>query len=234
MTNATRPKTGFTLIELLVVLAVVGLLIALLLPAVQAAREAARRIGCQNNLKQIGVALHAYHASLGTLPPAYATKYLGPQIYGRELGDGWAWGSMVLPWLEQNALHAAINYETPIVDEGNHTVRSTRLAVFLCPSSPDFGATSYHYPKPLPELPADLAPSQYVACAGQGSSGRGEGAFGTNSAIPFHAITDGTAQTLMIGERSRNVADATWVGVHTQSAPTRNGSGSFAQVRGLW
>ncbi|MHC5542572.1 DUF1559 family PulG-like putative transporter, partial [Singulisphaera rosea] len=94
-------RRGFTLIELLVVIAIIALLIALLLPAVQAAREAARRMQCANNLKQIGLAIHGYHDAWQVFPPAYlARKTTGPN-----LGAGWAWGTLSLPYLEQRPVY---------------------------------------------------------------------------------------------------------------------------------
>src|SRR5438309_1124350 len=109
-----RRRGGFTLIELLVVIAIIAVLIALLLPAVQAAREAARRISCVNNLKQIGLALHNYHEASGTFPPGYASYWrLDSGDAGTaedDLGPGWAWGSMILPQMEQTPLYNAINF----------------------------------------------------------------------------------------------------------------------------
>src|SRR5205809_5012802 len=98
-----RPR-GFTLIELLVVIAIISVLIALLLPAVQSAREAARRSQCVNNLKQIGLALHNYHDSVGVFPPGYVSAQSPGSnsiTGGNDVGPGWAWGSMILPQLEQ-------------------------------------------------------------------------------------------------------------------------------------
>src|SRR3954465_15349455 len=104
-------KRGFTLVELLVVIAIIGVLVALLLPAVQAAREAARRTRCINNLKQIGLALHNYHDALGSLPMGY-TAWPGPDPHAT--APGWGWAALVLPRLEQAAVYDAINIGWPI------------------------------------------------------------------------------------------------------------------------
>ena len=120
----SRMARGFTLIELLVVIAIISVLIALLLPAVQSAREAARRAQCVNNLKQIGLALHNYEESIGTFPPGYVSS-INPTVVnacdldqemqnGVDLGTGWAWGSMILPFLEQQPLYNSINFNLSV------------------------------------------------------------------------------------------------------------------------
>src|SRR4029079_11392858 len=116
-----RGGRGFTLIELLVVIAIIDVLIALLLPAVQAARESARRISCVNNLKQLGLALQNYEAALGVFPPAYVGD---PGAVGTAFGvrypdgninttPGFAWGTLVLPFMEANPLYASFNMSLP-------------------------------------------------------------------------------------------------------------------------
>src|SRR3954452_3919002 len=142
-----RADSGFTLIELLVVIAVIAVLIALLLPAVQAAREAARRAQCTNNLKQIGVALHNYLSAHDVFPPGYVSAVdktiTDPCDQDAEnsssidLGPGWAWGSMILPQMEQQPLYNSINFSLSLGYKANDTSSTTSLNVYLCPS--DFG-----------------------------------------------------------------------------------------------
>jgi prepilin-type N-terminal cleavage/methylation domain-containing protein/prepilin-type processing-associated H-X9-DG protein len=127
-----RPQRGFTLIELLVVIAIIGVLIALLLPAVQQAREAARRTQCTNNLKQLGLAVHNYESSYGTLP-----------LKGSFIGVGtakplwhleWSITAKILPYIEQGALFNACNFSLDYKDPSNVTVAVTQVGLILCPS----------------------------------------------------------------------------------------------------
>ena len=123
----THPRRGFTLIELLVVIAIIAVLIGLLLPAVQAAREAARRAGCLNNLKQIGIALHNYHDSRGVLPPGYI------YVYGYPTG-GFGWATMILPNIEQAALFNTVNFSLPAWSSPNSTACVQKIASYFCPT----------------------------------------------------------------------------------------------------
>src|SRR3954470_23928311 len=123
-------RRGFTLIELLVVIAIIGVLVALLLPAVQAAREAARRSQCVNNLKQIGLGLHGYHDAVGAFPPGYISAQVpgsNPLTGGDDIGAGWAWGSMILPQIEQDSLFHAINFSLSVAPAANNTVSLMRI-----------------------------------------------------------------------------------------------------------
>jgi prepilin-type N-terminal cleavage/methylation domain-containing protein len=113
-----RPFRGFTLIELLAVIAVIAVLIGLLLPAVQAAREAARRAQCSNNLKQIGLAMHNYHSTHDTFPPGYITA-VSTAAANPEIGPGWGWGVMLLNDLEQGPIYNAANFSLPIGDRSH-------------------------------------------------------------------------------------------------------------------
>ena len=128
-----RRRRGFTLIELLVVIAIIGVLIALLLPAVQAAREAARRSQCVNNLKQMGLALENYHDALGCFPMSYCAKF--PFVDGAtDTANGWGWQTMILPQMEQGTLFSAVNFSLPVEGPQNTTVIQTRISSYLCPS----------------------------------------------------------------------------------------------------
>ena len=131
-------SAGFTLVELLVVITIIGILIALLLPAVQAAREAARRMQCTNNLKQIGAALHMHHEQKGVFPVGH---FWGPKCVVDEKGYGAeaTWITYLLPYVEQNNLDAQINWDYAFgyASQGERKLRpvtSTTIPVFVCPS----------------------------------------------------------------------------------------------------
>ena len=142
--NGHAPRRpGFTLIELLVVIAIIAVLVGLLLPAVQAAREAARRAQCINNLKQLGLGLANYESVHSVYPPAYVGD---PFAAGADSGvtypdgnrngpPGFAWGSLLLPFLEQAPLHSAFNFGRPCWAMENASLATTKLSLFLCPSS---------------------------------------------------------------------------------------------------
>src|SRR5215813_13484437 len=125
-----RRRPAFTLIELLVVIAIIGVLIALLLPAVQAAREAARRIQCTNNLKQIGLALHNYEGTVGSFPSGVISALANPNwtippgqctAFPTDRGPGWSLFALMFPYLEQQVLTNSLNFSLLIADPTNQT-----------------------------------------------------------------------------------------------------------------
>src|SRR5881275_1807597 len=129
-----RPR-AFTLIELLVVIAIIAVLIGLLLPAVQKVREAANRMSCTNNLKQIGLALHSYHDGMGFFPPGYLDGNTDPNSTpDNDVGPGWGWASFLLPYLEQGNIYKQINFNQGIGTGSNAAVAQMSLKVYLCPS----------------------------------------------------------------------------------------------------
>lgn len=138
------PCAGFTLVELLVVIAIIGILIALLLPAVQAAREAARRSQCVNNLKQIALASHNYHDTYKSFPPAavYLVGFGTASSDFRDAGYGATWVTMMLPFIEQKPLYDQYNFGLPSDDDSNEPVVSTNIAALRCPSADELNPTA--------------------------------------------------------------------------------------------
>jgi prepilin-type N-terminal cleavage/methylation domain-containing protein len=193
--SAAASRRGFTLVELLVVIAIIGVLVALLLPAVQAAREAARKMSCKNNLKQFGVAMHNYESSYRSLPSGYIYK---PSPNGN--AAGFSWGAQMLPFYEQQALFDQFNFSVPVYDPANQVARETRLEVFLCPSD------SASDEKEFLVMGTDrFRMASYVANFGppdlDETQEKRDGVFSRNSKTKLAAITDGLSNTLFVGER---------------------------------
>ncbi len=195
-----RTRRAFTLIELLVVLAVIAVLIGLLLPAVQRVREAANRLVCRNNLRQIGLALHMYHDRMGCLPPGYSSV-VGRD--GRDLGPGWGWAAFLLADLEQDNLQRQIVFSRDIGDPVNAAARVWSLAIFQCPSDERISTFT------TAGRPVEVAHCNYVAVFGP------RGPFFRNSRTRLQDLVDGTSNTGLVGERSSDLALSTWTGAVT-------------------
>ena len=216
-------RRGFTLIELLVVIAIVAVLIALLLPAVQQAREAARRSQCQNNLKQIGLALHNYHDTNQCFPPGWIGITANqPDVNGL---NGWGWASKLLHKMDQQALYHQINFKLGITDPANAAILTNVLPMFRCPSDPS--SNLWVLKDDMGNPVATLPTANYAGNFGSGglddceitplgTTCLGNGVMMHNRAIRLRDITDGTSTTLMIGEhKTREDLDwhSTWTGV---------------------
>ncbi len=230
----TQKRHAFTLVELLVVIAIIGILVALLLPAVQAAREAARRMSCYNNLKQVGLGLHNYHDTYNSLPMGWIGL---DTATGRPLSEGepgWGWAAHLLPFIELGTVADTFRDTLPITDVANQAARRTHLPIFRCPSDahsqqifdlPDTGGAV------LTQVPV----ANYVGMFGTteledcealpvGVQCRGTGPFFHNSSTRFRDFTDGLSNTLMVGERSSRIEHSTWVGA------VPNADESFARI----
>jgi prepilin-type N-terminal cleavage/methylation domain-containing protein/prepilin-type processing-associated H-X9-DG protein len=228
-------RRAFTLIELLVVIAIIGVLVGLLFPAVQKVRETAARMKCSNNLRQIGLALHMYHDSRGWFPPGYIDGNTNPNSTpDNDVGPGWGWASITLPFLEQGNVYNQINFNQTVGTGSNTAISQLPLAIFECPSDP------YQDPFPVYDSTfstpvATLAHGNYVGCNGwiecfngaggyPGTNGNdglpgpsgpsGAGVFYRNSHTRIASVTDGLSNTIFVGERSGNHSPSTWTGAY--------------------
>ena len=210
-------NAGFTLVELLVVIAIIGVLIGMLLPAVQNVRMAARRNQSLSNLRQIGLAIHGYHDARRSLPPGFRSTPTGPWPGGPndavpESGPGWSFFAMLLPYLEENALHASIRFDLPITDALNKAARETNVPVFVDPGDGP--------PRLIDVTASGQTLTQAAVCSYAGSLGTWayeqqpfNGVFHRNSRIRFSDVTDGLSKTIAVGERMSRHTRSSWVGV---------------------
>jgi prepilin-type N-terminal cleavage/methylation domain-containing protein len=226
--RSTRPRSAFTLVELLVVIAIIGVLVALLLPAVQAAREAARRQQCQSNLRQLSLGLMNYESARGAFPMAFEfPKNIDPaQLAITTVGPNWA--IRLLPYIEQASVYGQIDQSVlatgtwpgkapPQIGHANNArVRTAVLSVFRCPSDTNYSDTMMRFTAAA--TATEWARGNYAANAGNGPlfnrpgdgifgpesdgwrDGRRRGVIGPNVGAKLKGITDGTSNTLMLGE----------------------------------
>ena len=196
-----RRRIAFTLVELLVVITIIGILIALLLPAVQSAREAARRMSCANNFKQVGLAMHNYHTAHQCFPPGM-------------IRPGWGWGAFILPYLEQQAAHEGIHFDgDSYFDPGStREMAALHIEAYLCPSDPQGGelvaCCSWGTNGSDPD--EDVRQSNMVGVADSEDwtydgirpheLAQADGVMAAADGCRIARIKDGTSNTLMIGE----------------------------------
>ena len=213
-----RNRAGFTLVELLVVIAIIGILIAMLLPAIQAAREAARRMSCSNNLAQLGVALHNYEAAHEALPPGTVNPQ-GP-IRSEPIGYHMSWMVQILPYIEEGVTFRYVDFSVGVYDKKNAPVRDVPIPLFICPS--DYGNER-----------EGIRMSNYAGCHHDVETpidADNHGVFFLNSRIRSSDVPDGSSHTIFVGEKLIDTDDLGWMS--GTRATLRNTGMSMAQVGG--
>lgn len=191
----SSPFRGMTLIELLVVMAIIAVLVALLLPAVQSSREAARRVSCRNNLKQIGLALHSYHDSMKSFPPAGISN---PRSHN--------WVPFLLPYVEQTGLYDLYRWDVNWNAAANQPAINTRLNVVTCPSTPEARRLDDIGGGKTASISDYAPPTAVAAIAYQQTTNQGSptmnlrGVLRSSRSARIADITDGTSTTVLITE----------------------------------
>jgi len=223
---STQHRRGFTLVELLVVIAIIGILIGMLLPAVQAVREAARRIECSNNVRQLSLSVLNFESAHMKFPSGWDANS------NTDSTPGWGWAAITLPFLEQDNLASQIDFQSPITAAVNQNVLQQVIDGHLCPSDPDpeivdlggttpdsvgnSGGSGTRGPSPSTGS-LQVARNNYSGVFGSLEVNEdpfaGNGVLFGNSQIGFRDISDGSSNTIMIGERRNDQGAVTWLGV---------------------
>ena len=240
-------RHGFTLVELLVVIAIIGILIGMLLPAVQSVREAARRTQCLNQLKQMALAMHNYENSFEVFPPGFT--------FQRDTGmlQTMLWSGIILPQIEQENLYQTLDLEGSWTLDGspNEAACAVQLEIFQCPSrrAPNLVAEGQGIP--------NRVPCNYLACASGtsvtesgarpyvGDPDVSDGMLYENSEVGFHSVTDGSSNTVLLGEavfdftlfgpdnvNQQEVVDHWYIGTDFLSADPWDDSGDLSEAIG--
>jgi prepilin-type processing-associated H-X9-DG protein len=197
---AKSVRGGFTQIELLMVFTIIAILASLLVPAIEQAREAARRVQCTNNLKQVAIALENYVHVHGVLPPGVVNES-GP-IGSVPEGYHFSWMAQLLPFMEQSGLSGALDRSTSVYDPVNARVRSAPISTYLCPSD-----------RPSQPRTDGIAENNYVGCHNDVEAPidfTNSGIFFLNSRIRYEDILDGSSETIFVGEKLRDGRDLGW------------------------
>ncbi|QDT88476.1 DUF1559 domain-containing protein [Gimesia algae] len=203
----SQQRSGFTLIELLVVIAIIAILIALLLPAVQQAREAARRTQCKNNLMQINLALQNYEMAFEVLP-AGVYNQTGP-IKNEPKGYDMGWFGGLTPFVDQAIVYRHIDFKQSVYAEANYEVRKRPISFLSCPSDPKEAVLMVPIDNNL-----SLFQTNYAACYNANEApidANNSGVMFLNSSISYDQITDGSSNTIFIGEHLYDDTNLGWL-----------------------
>lgn len=226
-------RKAFTLVELLVVIAIIAILIAMLLPAIQSVRAAASLTKCQNNIRQLGLAIHSYEARFKHFPPGFASLVQNDNTNSPD-GPGWSWAAHLLDDVEQGDIAKRINLNNSIMHANHATLRSQVIPVFLCPSDSAPATMSvYEFNGSFTgTVLTQAARTNYAAVVGSVECGedppeKADGVFYRNSKTRHSEIADGLSNTFFLGERSSKHVKTAWAGaIYGSGVPKEPATGN--------